>query len=191
MPAKPPATPLAEPSVHPAADPAVLPSVLSSVPHGTGARRMLAAAAAALAVTAAAPATLAYAAPSATVAPSTVAPGGRVSLNLEGCGTTVGRATSRAFGEVRLTPANGRSNNLTGSATVYGNAGQGTHPVTFECAPGGLRVTVSLTVAPGGARGGMGGSIGSSSTGQIAVGGALAAGALGAGVWVLRRRASA
>ncbi|MET3985454.1 hypothetical protein [Streptomyces sp. PvR034] len=43
----------------------------------------------------------------------------------------------------------------------------------------------------GAARGGSGGGIGSTSTGQIAVGGALVAGALGAGFPVMRRRAEA
>ncbi|MGR4879214.1 hypothetical protein ACIPUC_07265 [Streptomyces sp. LARHCF249] len=165
------------------ATPRVLPSAAP--------RRLLAFAAATLAVIAATPAAIAYAAPTASVSPTTVAPGGRVALSLEGCGTKVGRATSSAFGEVRLTPGSLAASSLFGSATVYGNAGQGTHRVTFECAPGGERVTVSLNVAPGGARGGTGGSIDSMSPGQIAVGSALVVGALGAGVWVLRRRAAA
>ncbi|WP_244291197.1 hypothetical protein [Streptomyces subrutilus] len=183
MPAKPPATPLAEQSASRVAVRSARPSA--------GSRRVLAAAAATLAVAAATPATLAYAAPTASVSPTAVAPGGRVALNLAGCGTKVGRATSSAFGEVRLTPGNLEAANLFGSATVYRNAGTGTHRVTFECAPGGERVTVSLSVTPGAARGGTGGSIDSMSPGQIAVGGALVAGALGAGVWILRRRAAA
>ncbi|OKK19400.1 hypothetical protein AMK16_14865 [Streptomyces sp. CB00455] len=175
-----PATPLATP---PAARPA---------PRPTAPRRLSALAALTLAVAAVTPATVAYAAPAATVSPGTVAPGGRVSLNIEGCGTKTGRASSTAFGDVRLTPGNQEATNLFGSATVLGNAVQGTHRVTFECGgAGGQRVTVSLTVAPSGARGGTGGSVGSMRTGQIAVGGALAVGALGAGVWVMRRRLSA
>lgn len=170
MPVKPPATP-------PAASSAV-------------GRRLVTVAAATLIVAAATPATLSYANPSATVSPSTVAPGGRVALNLAGCGTRTGRATSSAFGDVRLTPGNLEATNLFGSATVYRNATPGTHRVTFECSPGGERVTVSLQVTPGGARGGTGGSIDSISPWQITVGGALAAGALGAGVWVLRRRSA-
>ncbi|MFD3546862.1 hypothetical protein ACFWUW_14855 [Streptomyces sp. NPDC058655] len=155
------------------------------------ARRLLAVAAATLAVAAAGPATLAYAAPSASVSPGTVAPGGRVGLNVVGCGTKAGRATSSAFGEVRLTPGNLEASNLFGTATVYNNASPGTHRVTFECGgAGGQRVTANLYVTPGAARGGEGGSIGSMSPGQIAVGGALVAGALGAGVWVVRRRAA-
>ncbi|GGZ73446.1 hypothetical protein GCM10010371_36470 [Streptomyces subrutilus] len=151
--------------------------------------RLLALAAAALAVAAATPAALAHAAPSASVSPSTVAPGGRVGLNVAGCGTKTGRATSTAFGEMQLTPGNLEAANLVGSATVYRNATQGSHLVTFECGgPGGLRATASLTVAPGGARGGTGGSIGTMSPGQVAVGGSLVAAALGAGVWTIRRR---
>ncbi|MFB6617703.1 hypothetical protein ACIGFK_37425 [Streptomyces sp. NPDC085524] len=155
-------------------------------------RRVLAVAAATLAVAAVTPATLAYAFPSATVSPSTVAPGGRVALNLEGCGTKIGRATSTAFGEVRLTPGNLQATNLFGSANVFRNASTGTHRVLFECGgPGGESVTLSLQVISGAARGGIGGSFGSMSAGQIAAGGALAAGALGTGVWLLRRRSAA
>ncbi|MEU9302836.1 hypothetical protein [Streptomyces sp. NPDC048269] len=196
MPAKPPVTPpvalpdspLAQPPARPPGRrPAPRWAQRSAAPH-----RLLAVAAASLAIAAATPAALAYAAPTATVSPSTVAPGGRVSLNVAGCGTRTGRASSSAFGEVSLTPGNAGATNLFGNATVYRNAVQGTHRVTFECGgPGGERVTVALNVAPGGARGGTGGSIASVSTGQIAVGGVLVAGALGAGVWVLRRRASA
>lgn len=196
MPAKPPATPVVEPSVHQAAHqpvhPPVAQSARSSVRRSVAARRVLPVAAAALAIAAATPVTLAYAAPVATVSPSTVAPNGRVALKVEGCGTKTGRAFSSAFADVHLTPGNLEATNLFGSATVYGNAGQGTHRVTFECGgPGGERVTVSLHVAPGGARGGLGGSNDSVSPVQIAVGGVLVASALGAGVWVLRRRAAA
>ncbi|MFJ3924219.1 hypothetical protein [Streptomyces sp. NPDC090022] len=132
--------------------------------------------------------TLAYAKASATVSPTTVTPGGRLSLTLTGCGTKTGRAASTAFGEVRLTPGNLQATNLLGTATVLRNAGTGTHSVTFECGGSGERVTVSLQVNPGAARGGMGGSIGGMSPGQIAVGGSLVAAALGAGAWAIRRR---
>ncbi|MFD3871246.1 hypothetical protein [Streptomyces sp. NPDC058623] len=153
--------------------------------------RLAGVAAAALSVAAVTPATLAAAAPFATVSPGTVAPGARVSLNIEGCGTKTGRATSRAFGDVTLTPGNLEATNLFGAATVYRDAVVGSHPVTFECGgAGGQRVTVALQVASGAARGGLGGSVGSISSAQIAIGGALAAGALGAGVWVLRRRSA-
>ncbi|MFD3539333.1 hypothetical protein ACFWUQ_07515 [Streptomyces sp. NPDC058662] len=152
-------------------------------------RRLLAVTAATLVVAAATPATLASAAPFATVSPSAVAPGGRVALNIEGCGTRTGRVTSSAFGEVRLTPGNLEATNLFGGATVHGNANPGAHRVTFECGgTGGQRVTLSLQVTPGAARGGTGGSTGSMSPAQIAAGGALVAGALVAGVWVVRRR---
>ncbi|MFD5508921.1 hypothetical protein ACFWIB_14255 [Streptomyces sp. NPDC127051] len=154
-------------------------------------RRLLArVAAATLVLAAATPATVAHAAsPSAGVSPTAVAPGGRVSLNVTGCGTKTGTASSSAFGDVRLTPGNLEATNLFGSATVFSNANSGAHTVTFECgSSGGQRVTVSLQVTTGAARGGLGGSIGEMSPGQIALGGTLAAGALGTGIWILRRR---
>ncbi|MFG2617742.1 hypothetical protein ACGFXC_08935 [Streptomyces sp. NPDC048507] len=163
--------------------------------------RLAGAAVAALAATALTPVTLASAAPSgapsgggspsATVSPGTVAPGGRVSLNVEGCGTPSARATSRAFGDVPLTSANRPSANFSGTATVYRDAPTGSHPVTFECGgTGGRRVTVTLQVAPGAARGGLGGSVDAMGPGQMALGATLAAGALGTGIWILRRRAA-
>ncbi|MER6392070.1 hypothetical protein ABT236_26825 [Streptomyces sp. NPDC001523] len=146
-------------------------------------------AAATLVVAAVTPVTLAYARPTATLSPYTVAPGGRVSLNVQGCGTKTGRATSPAFPDVQLTPGNLEATNLFGSATVYRNARIGSHPVTYECGgSGGERVTVTLNVATGAARGGLGGSIDTMSPGQVALGGVLVAGALGAGAWVIRRR---
>ncbi|MGW7328728.1 hypothetical protein ACWGIU_09060 [Streptomyces sp. NPDC054840] len=158
----------------------------------TAARRLMTVAAATLIAAAAAPATLAYAFPSAAVSPTAVAPGGRVTLSVTGCGTQVARVTSTAFGETRLTPGNQAAVGLIGSATVFNNATPGAHRVVFECGgPGGERVTLSLQVTTGAARGGTGGSIGSMSPGQIVLGSALAAGALGAGVWVMRRRAAA
>lgn len=153
--------------------------------------RLSSIAAATLIAAAATPATLAHANASATVSPTSVAPGGRVSLNVTGCGTKTGTASSPAFGDVRLTPGNLEASNLFGGATVFGDISPGSYPVLFECGgAGGERVTVSLNVSPGAARGGLGGSVGSMSPGQIAVGGALVAAALGAGVWVVRRRAA-
>ncbi|MFZ3469970.1 hypothetical protein ACODT3_27140 [Streptomyces sp. 4.24] len=151
--------------------------------------RTLAVAAAAVAIAAAAPPTLAQAQPSGSVSPTNVAPGGRVSLNVTGCGTRTGKASSRAFGDVWLTPGNAEATNLFGAATTSRNISAGSHPVTFECGgPGGERVTVALNITPGAARGGLGGSIDSMSPGEIAAGGALVATALGAGAWFLRRR---
>jgi hypothetical protein len=154
-------------------------------PAALAAAALLAAATAPLAL-----ATLADAAPVATVSPGTVAPGSRVALNIEGCGIKTGRASSRAFGDVTLTPGNLEATNLFGGATVYRDAPTGSHPVTFECGgTGGRRVTVALNVSPGAARGGMGGSVDSMSTMQIAVGSGMVMTALGAGIWILRRRA--
>ncbi|MEU5805399.1 MULTISPECIES: hypothetical protein [unclassified Streptomyces] len=153
----------------------------------------LAAATLAVAATAAAPLPAAHAVSgpnlSANVSPTTVAPGSRVLLGLRGCGAGSARAASSAFGEVRLSGGSS-SDILSGSATILRGASTGVHPVTFECGDfGGTRITVSLQVAPGAARGGQGGSIGTVSPAQIAIGGTLAASALGAGIWILRRRA--
>ncbi|MEV6956751.1 hypothetical protein [Streptomyces sp. NPDC051183] len=163
-----------------------MPATPNRTPRATHLPRLMAIAAATLAVAAAVPATLAHAAPSATVSPGTVSPGDRVTLNIAGCGTNTGRASSRAFGDVWLTPGNQQATNLIGAATTYRNISAGSHPVTFEC--GGQRITVALNISPGAARGGLGGSVDSMSPGQIAMGGALAAGGLGAGIWMLRRR---
>ncbi|MFF0216385.1 hypothetical protein [Streptomyces vinaceus] len=149
-------------------------------------------AAATLVLAAATPVTLAHAGgatPSGSVSPTAVAPGGRVSLNVTGCGTKTGTASSSAFGDVQLTPGNLEATNLFGNATVSTNAAAGTYTVTFKCGgSGGQNATASLQVTSGAARGGLGGSVGAMSPGQIALGGTLAAGALGAGIWVLRRR---
>ncbi|MER5417093.1 hypothetical protein [Streptomyces virginiae] len=169
-----------------------MPAKPPAAPPTAARRRLVTVAAMALIAAAAAPATVAYAIPSATVSPTAVAPGGRVALNVAGCGTQVARVTSTAFGEARLTPGNQTAASLIGNATVYNNATPGAHRVVFECGgPGGERVTLSLQVTTGAARGGTGGSIGSMSPGQIALGSALTVGALGAGVWVIRRRAAA
>ncbi|MET9964232.1 hypothetical protein ABZ128_35000 [Streptomyces sp. NPDC006326] len=156
----------------------------------TRSAQLMRAVAAAAVIAAAAPATAAYAFPSASVSPTVVSPGGRVSLNLSGCRSNVGRASSSAFGEARLGSGNLQSGTLFGATTVYRDASPGSYNVTFECGDG-ERVTVSLQVLSGAARGGLGGSTRAMNTAQIAVGGTLVAGAVGAGIWVLRRRARA
>lgn len=155
--------------------------------------RVLAVAAAAIALSAAAPATLAHAGPSGSVAPSPVTPGSRVNLHLTGCGTTVGTAYSEVFNAanhvLRLTASNAQATNLYGQATISSTARLGENLVTFICGgPGGESVSVRLIVISGPARGGLGGSVDSMSPGQIAAGGALVASALGSGAWFLRRR---
>ncbi|MGW7101602.1 hypothetical protein [Streptomyces sp. NPDC054838] len=151
--------------------------------------RLTGAAAATLVITAATPATFAHANATASVSPGVVAPGSRVDLSVTGCGTRTGRASSPAFGNVQLSPGNAQATRLSGSAIVFGSAVTGSHPVTFECGgAGGERVTATLNVSLGAARGGLGGSVDSMGTGPVAIGGALVASALGAGLWVLRRR---
>ncbi|RSS72781.1 hypothetical protein [Streptomyces sp. WAC06614] len=130
----------------------------------------------------------AYARPSASVSPTSVTPGSRVGLTLTGCGTGSGRATSTAFGEVTLSRSTPATTNLVGSATVYQNATVKRHYVTFQCDSDGKRVTETLDVVRGSARGGLGGSTKGISPGQIALGGSLVAAALGSGVWCVRRR---
>ncbi|WP_405493313.1 hypothetical protein [Streptomyces sp. NBC_00096] len=148
--------------------------------------RVLAVAGTAVVIAAAVPATLAHAGSSGSVTPNSVAPGGRVNLNVTGCVTGAVEATSGAFGSVWLERSNARATNSAGGATVGNNPGS--YSVTFKCASSGEQVTVPLTVTTGAARGGLGGSVGSMSPGQIAIGGALVASALGAGAWFLRRR---
>jgi hypothetical protein len=127
--------------------------------------------------------------PSGSVSPSSVAPGGTVSLALRGCNTQTGSVTSTAFGTVSLRQGNAQTTHLFGTAIVSQNARAGTHPVTFTCGTSGPTATVRLTVVPGPARGGIGGSFGRLTTAEVAIGGALVASALGGGYWVLRRRA--
>ncbi|MFI5826139.1 hypothetical protein ACIA6C_02555 [Streptomyces sp. NPDC051578] len=151
--------------------------------------RLVGAAAATLAVTAVTPATVAHANASASVSPGVVAPGSRVSLSVTGCSARTARASSSAFGDVQLSPGNAQATRLSGSAIVFGSAATGSYPVTFQCGgTGGERVTVTLTVSLGAARGGLGGSVDTVGTTPVAIGGALVASALGAGLWVLRRR---
>ncbi|MFE5772727.1 hypothetical protein ACFQ7O_30715 [Streptomyces sp. NPDC056485] len=151
-------------------------------------------AAATLLLAAATPATVAHAggaSPSGSVSPTAVAPGGSVSLDVAGCGTKTGTASSSAFDArtVNLTPGDLQASNLFGSATVSSQAASGSYTVTFECGgPGRQRATAPLQVTSGAARGGLGGSVGAMSPGRIALGGTLAAGALGAGIWIVRRR---
>ncbi|NBM20461.1 hypothetical protein [Streptomyces sp. GC420] len=129
--------------------------------------------------------------PNATVSPSSIAVGGTVTLNITGCGTKAATATSTAFGAVALQPTNAQATHLSGTAVINQNATTGSHPVNFSCGPGNSRtVTVSLSVVPGGVRGGLGGSVERLSTTELVIGGTLVASALGGGFWLLRRRAS-
>lgn len=128
------------------------------------------------------------------VTPSTVAPGGRVTLTAGGCPRTA-LATSGVFDSVTIPP------NGSATATVDRDAKPGAvFSVNFTCgtATASLDLTIadstsrptatSTAVAPSGVRGGLGGSIGGLNAGQIAAGTALVVVAATATIYVVRRR---
>ncbi|RVU22224.1 hypothetical protein EOT10_22485 [Streptomyces antnestii] len=125
-----------------------------------------------------------------TVSPTTVSPGGTVTLNATGCEAPTVRVTAPVFDDVTLTA--GRS----ATATVFPDAKPGArYTVTFECK--GERGTTTLTISGGGAtpapvrqgvQAGVGGSLSRLDATQLIAGTALVAGALGAGVYAARRR---
>ncbi|MFG3497586.1 hypothetical protein [Streptomyces sp. NPDC047928] len=158
--------------------------------------------AAALALTA----PTASAVPSYAVNPSTVAPGGKVTLTAPECAGTA-MASSGVFDTVTI-PAGGSA-----TATVDWDAKRGAvYTVSFTCA-GGAPGTAQLTIATAptisttavptvtrtatvvapptqGVRGGVGGSVGDDwHAGQIAAGTALVVAAATGVVYVVRRRA--
>jgi hypothetical protein len=129
-----------------------------------------------------------------TVTPSTVAPGGRVTLTAGGCPRTA-TASSGVFDSVTIPP------NGSATATVDRDAKPGAvYSVSFACGTalasldltisgGTSRPTVrSTAVAPSGVRGGLGGSIGGLNTGEIAAGTALVVAAATGVIYVVRRR---
>ncbi|WP_329402710.1 hypothetical protein [Streptomyces melanogenes] len=134
------------------------------------------------------------------VTPSTIAPGGTVTLNVTGCPSTA-TASSGVFNTVTISP------NSSTTAQVDFNARRGaTYTVTFMCGgergttdltiTGGLqtlrpttRPTISTTTAPSrGVRGGLGGTSDGIDKGEIAIGLALVAAAGGGLMFYLRRR---
>ncbi|MCH0539742.1 hypothetical protein I3F58_09230 [Streptomyces sp. MUM 203J] len=135
-----------------------------------------------------------------TVSPSTVSPGGRVTLSAPGCPGTA-MASAAVFDTVTI-PAGGSA-----TATVDWDARRGTvYTVSFTCAggaPGTARLTIArapttsstavptrtVTVTPSGVRGGLGGSVGGWNAGELAGGAALVAAATAGTVLIIRRRA--
>lgn len=128
------------------------------------------------------------------VSPSTVAPGGRVTLGALGC-TTDATAMSAVFDTTTI-PA-GRS----ATATVDWDARRGAvYEVTFRC--GNVTRTADLTITratssptagstattPSGVLGGLGGSAGTMDPAEIAAGTALVLAAATGTVLVLRKR---
>ncbi|WP_432246853.1 hypothetical protein ACRAR1_01405 [Streptomyces sanyensis] len=155
--------------------------------------------AAALALTASAPAVAVNNTPyDFSVTPSTVSAGGRVTLTAGGCPSTT-TVTSGVFDTVTI-PRNGAA-----TAVVDWDARPGAvYSVQFNCtgrigtldlriAGGSSTPTASstrsaVTIAPSGVGGGVGGSIGGAGAAEIAAGGALVAAAAAATVLVVRRR---
>ncbi|MGQ4511183.1 hypothetical protein [Streptomyces sp. DW26H14] len=121
------------------------------------------------------------------VTPSTIAPGGRVTLSVTDCDSSA-TASSAVFDTTTI--PRGR----TAVATVDRDARRGAvYRVTFTCA--GRSGTTALTIAggsatqtPGGVRGGLGGSVQGSNTAEIAAGAALALVAAAGTVHAARRR---
>lgn len=129
------------------------------------------------------------------VTPSTVAPGGTVTLKADGCEVPSVKVESGVFDTVTLNEGH------QGTATVDFDAKVGAqYEVTFDCK--GERGTTTLTIAGGGghksdqstgahkgvkAGFGSGGTNGIGTT-EMVTGGVLIAGALGAAVVLMRRR---
>ncbi|MFJ1749444.1 hypothetical protein ACIOJD_24830 [Streptomyces sp. NPDC088116] len=132
-----------------------------------------------------------------TVSPSTVAPGGRVTLSVTNCASSA-TASSAVFDTVTVT--SGRP----ATATVDWDAKPGaSYRVTFSC--NGTTGTRTLTIArapstptasstsilPAGVQGGLGGSVGGVSAAEIVAGTALVVTAATGTIYAVRRRADA
>lgn len=130
-----------------------------------------------------------------TVSPSTVAPGGTVTLNATGCEVPSVTVSSGVFDTVTLEEGH------SARARIDDDAKPGAeYDVTFDCK--GEKGTTPLTISSGsghgdhtgsvlpgnGVRAGAGGSFSGMSPGEIGAGSALVAGALGFGVHKMRRR---
>ncbi|WP_326714589.1 hypothetical protein OG758_41480 [Streptomyces sp. NBC_01474] len=131
-----------------------------------------------------------------TVSPTTVSPGGTVTINATKCQTPTVRVTAPVFGDVTLN--GGRS----AKAKVSSDAKPGAqYDVTFDCK--GQKGTAKLKISAGGARpigpststvprgveAGDGGSLSQLDATQLLAGTALVAGAVGAaGLYAARRR---
>ncbi|WP_338702771.1 hypothetical protein V2W30_35890 [Streptomyces sp. Q6] len=128
------------------------------------------------------------------IAPTTIAAGGQVTLYASGCSgdTTV---SAGIFDSVKI-----RKDSGSATRTVDWDAKQGAmYSVTFSCSGGSSR-TVDLTVAGGrpveptpppvhhGVRAGVGGSLGGFDMQEIGLGAALITGALGTAYYFSRRR---
>ncbi|MFE7773772.1 hypothetical protein ACFU5O_07725 [Streptomyces sp. NPDC057445] len=128
------------------------------------------------------------------VSPSTVAPGGQVTLSVSGCPTSA-TASSGVFDTVTIPPG------LTGTATVDRDARRGAvYSVTFTCngqsgttdlsISGGTATPTTQstsTASPQGVKGGLGGAVSEMNAGKIATGAVLVLVAAGGVFYVVRR----
>ncbi|MFD3482144.1 hypothetical protein [Streptomyces sp. NPDC058665] len=149
----------------------------------------------ALMVTAAACAAVALSAPLAgatngptniTVNPFAVHQGGTLRITVDGCGHG-GTVTSNAFPKTHLSVNS--SGHSTATARIHNHATPGDYNLSVKCSDNSRIATHRFRVLAGqGAQGGLGGSIGPSST-EMAVGaGLVASAAVGGTVFIARRR---
>ncbi|MFI2643946.1 hypothetical protein [Streptomyces sp. NPDC018610] len=123
-----------------------------------------------------------------TALPAAIARGGRLTITVDGC-RNGGTASSPAFLPAPLRPVDAASEAARGIAIVRPDARPGTYDITANCAGRPLTRPAAFTVV-GGVNGGVGGGTTTGATkADLAVGGGLmAAGVLGGGVFLLRRR---
>ncbi|WP_155058372.1 hypothetical protein [Streptomyces blattellae] len=134
------------------------------------------------------------------VFPSSVIPGGQVSVNTTACGdtgTAAGDASAVGAGTFTLAPSSHKKNAI-GQFRVPPSAQPGTYEIVATCAGDGKRVTGDLVVTLTSARAqvyprgsvktGVGGALGPDPV-QTAAGIAALAVAAAGGTWLLHRRA--
>ncbi|WP_030904350.1 hypothetical protein [Streptomyces sp. NRRL F-5126] len=148
-----------------------------------------------LAVTAGACAAMAFSAPLASansgpvnvqVTPYRVHQGGTLRVTVDGCGHG-GTVTSNAFRSTRLSVNS--SGHSSATARVYDRATPGKYNLAVKCSDNQRLATKEFTVVSGrGALGGLGGSVGPSSTEMTVGAGLVASAAIGGSIFVLRRR---
>ncbi|MFJ9176044.1 hypothetical protein [Streptomyces sp. NPDC102360] len=128
--------------------------------------------------------------------PADPGPGASVTASTSACGedlTATGSADSLGAGEFPLQTAT-QEGSVTGQFKVPAGARSGTFPITVTCESG-TEVRQTLTVSGrggtelGGVKAGDGGSLGTLSVAQLALGGVLIVGALVAAGHYARRRA--
>ncbi|PCG83253.1 hypothetical protein CIB93_25440 [Streptomyces sp. WZ.A104] len=143
-----------------------------------------------------------------TITPSVIAPGGRVTLGAGGC--TGETTVSSGIFDTTVIP----SGSTTATATVDTDARRGAvYAVTFTCGSTGTSRNVNLTITggatstptpaprvptasstalvPGGVRGGLGGSSGTTDTVEVAAGAGLVLAAASGALYFARRRNTA